>query len=606
MLQFHSRIIDLLFPKSNNSTMMFPAIYGTRAIAIIFIVLSALNLPFARGGALGFSILFVISGYLFTESMMKGVEKENRLNLLKFYKNRASKIFPPLVLMVLTYTILLALFRRELLPQMKSEFLPGLLQFENWWHIIKFNPAENPVSPLGFLWALSVMVQLLMIWSLILWCINRFLPDERIYILAPAGLAFISFLLFAILYKQDDPARALYGTDTRAFSFLLGSALACYTGNPRDRIWKYPVFIMDILGGISLVALILMFFFAGSEKIVCVGTNLLASLFTACILLSAFRPSSILARVLGFTPFSMIGRASYGIYLWCVPFILLLRAEQGKWWVMLIAIILTGIAAALSTRFIDAPIRRGIVSDTYRIIDGNPKSTYEKQEYRRALKRARIVLIVAAVLIILSLISLLLVSKAAAPSQEGGEQNTPSEGDEGGNSEGGQGSSTMPSSFEDTNTLFIGDEFAINAHDTLVDNIPNITADIASSRYSTSAGPIYEAYSNGGWEGRLVIISLSHAGELYDSLENIREKMKEDQILFVVNDRGSEWEEANNVKITGFVGLNENTYAIDWYGASENHPEYFDSETGGLSQEGAVIYTELIKMTVEAVLNNNQ
>ena len=89
MLQFHSRIIDLLFPKSNNSTMMFPAIYGTRAIAIIFIVLSALNLPFARGGALGFSILFVISGYLFTESMMKGVEKENRLNLLKFYKNRA-------------------------------------------------------------------------------------------------------------------------------------------------------------------------------------------------------------------------------------------------------------------------------------------------------------------------------------------------------------------------------------------------------------------------------------------------------------------------------------------------------------------------------------
>ena len=124
--------------------------------------------------------------------------------------------------MVLTYTILLALFRRELLPQMKSEFLPGLLQFENWWHIFKFNPAENLVSPLGFLWALSVMVQLLVIWSLILWCINRFLPDERIYILAPAGLAFISFLLFAILYKQEDPARALYGTDTRAFSFLLG------------------------------------------------------------------------------------------------------------------------------------------------------------------------------------------------------------------------------------------------------------------------------------------------------------------------------------------------------------------------------------------------
>ncbi|MBO4235750.1 MAG: hypothetical protein J5928_04840, partial [Firmicutes bacterium] len=163
---------------------------------------------------------------------------------------------------------------------------------------------------------------------------------------------------------------------------------------------------------------------------------------------------------------------------------------------------------------------------------------------------------------------------------------------------------TLPQGFSDTSTLFIGDVFAVNAQPTLIDNIPNITADIANSRYSTSAGPIYEAYSNGGWEGRLVVISLSHEGELYDSLEDIRGRMKEDQLLFVINDRGSEWEQSNNSKISDFVSSNENTYAIDWYGASENHPEYFDNETGGLSEEGATVYTELIKITVEAVLNN--
>ena len=607
MLQFHSRIIDYLFPKSNNSTMLFPAVYGIRALGIIAIVLSALGFGFIKGGSLGYSVLFVVSGYLFTESLMRGIERENRIDLVKFYKNRASKILPPLVLMLLLFSILLAVFRRGLLLQFRADLLPALLQFENWWQLFKYH-AIDATSPLGFLWALSLMAQLIIVWSLIVWCIHRFLRDERVPLFVALGLAIISFIMFAILYKPESPVRAMIGTDTRCFSFFLGAALACYTGDPRDRIWEYPVFIMDILGGISLIGLVMVMFFSTGDKTIWVASNLLISLCTACMLLSAFRPSSILARVLGFAPFSIIGKASYGVYLWHIPFILLLRVEQGgKWWAIVIALVLTAIAAALNSRFVEGPIRRGVISDTYRIIDSTPKSTYEKQEYKRAIQKTRIALIAALTLILLSLICVFGLPKASTPndgstkpSQEsGGTGSTTGTGEE--NPEEG---TPLPESFNDTNTLFIGDEFALNAHDTLIDNIPNITADIAGSRYSTSAGPIFEAYSNGGWEGDLIIISLSHSGEMYDSLEDIRGRMKDNQLLFIINDRGSDWEQSNNSKISDFVSVNENTYAIDWHGASENHPEYFNSETGGLSEEGAVVYTEIIKITIEAVLNN--
>ena len=606
MLQFHSRIVDYLFPKSNNSTLLFPAVYGIRAIGIIVVVLKALNIPFIKGGSLGYSILFVVSGYLITESMMRRIEKENKLDLVKFYKNRASKIFPSLVLMVLIFSILLAIFRRSLLPQFRADFITGLLGFENWWQIFKYGNL-GAESPLGFLWALSAVIQMIIVWSLILWCIHSFLKDDRMPLIAAGALALISFVLMAVLYNSETPARALLGTDTRCFSFFIGAALACYTGNPRDRIWEYPVFIMDILGVVSMIALVLMVVLSSESKMLSVGFNLLASLFTACILLSAFRPSSVLARFLGFTPFSLIGKASYGIYLWHMPFILLLRLENGgKWWVILIALILMGIMAAVNARFVEGPIRRGVIADTYRIIDGTPKSTYEKQEYKRAIAKTRIALIVGLMLLLLSLISIFLISNNAGenggitPSNQGGNSGAQGENNEGG----GEEAYTLPKSFNDTNTLFVGDEFALNAQAALIDNIPNITADIAASRYSTSAGPIFEAYSNGGWEGDIVILSLSHAGELYDSLDDIRGRMRESQLLFIVNDRGSDWEQSNNSTISEFVNSNDNTYAIDWYGASENHPEYFDTEVGGLSQEGAAQYADLVKITVEAVLNN--
>ena len=605
MLQFYNRIVNTLFPKSNNSTTFFPAIYGLRAVSVIGIILAALGISGVKGGMLGYTILFVVSGYLLTESIISQVEKENRVDILSFYKKRLSKMLPAFFAMIMISGILFSVLRREMMQGFRSDILPSVFQFNNWWQIFKHGVSAVFPLPLEHVWALSVLFQFVILWPLIIWLIFYFVRDERITLMIIGILAAGSFVLMAMFYRPENITHAYYGTDTRAFAFLIGGALAYYTGNPRDRIWKYPVYIMDILGGISIIGLLIMMHIVSKESVFLYrGGHLLAAIFTACILLSAFRPSSILARILSFTPLTWIGKASYGISLWYLPIIMIVDRGDGlKWWGMLLVIGIVAIFAGLSYRFIESPIRKGVIADSYRIIDGTPSSTYEKQEYKRTIKKVRIVLATVLSLLIISILCILLVpfDKINAvppgytpPNLDGEtiEDDSPIE---------------TPKNIKHANILFIGDEAVVVANDALVDAFPNILVDVAASRTSTSAGPIYEAYSNGGWRGEIVVIALGNTGELYDSLEDIKGRMEAGQLLFVVNTKSpeSDWEASNNTKVADFANANEGTYSVDWYCACEGHTEYFDEE-GNLSQEGQAAYAELLKETIDAVLKSEQ
>lgn len=605
MLQFYNRIVNTLFPKSNNSTTFFPAVYGLRAVSAIGIVLATLGLSGVKGGMLGYTILFVVSGYLLTESIIGQVVKDNRVDILSFYKKRLSKMLPPFFAMLIITGILFSVLRREMMQGFKTDILPSLFQFNNWWQIFRHGVNAVFPRPLEHVWALSVLFQFVILWPLIIWLIFYFVRDEHITLMIIGILAAGSFVLMAMFYRSENITRAYYGTDTRAFAFLIGGALAYYTGNPRDRIWKYPVYIMDILGGISIIGFFIMMHFFSTESVFLYrGGHLLSAIFTACILLSAFRPSSILARGLSFIPLTWIGKASYGISLWYLPIIMIVdRGEGLKWWEILLSIGIIGLFSGLSYRFIESPIRRGVIADSYRIIDRTPSSTYEKQEYKRTIKKVRIVLATVLSLFIISILCILLVPfdevNAVPPGYtepnldgETIEDDSPIE---------------TPKNVKSANILFIGDEAIVLANDALVDAFPNILVDVAASRTSTSAGPIYEAYSNGGWRGEIVVIALGNTGDLFDSLEDIKGRMEAGQLLFVVNTKSpdSEWEASNNAKVSDFANANEGTYSVDWYGACEGHNEYFDEE-GNMSQAGQKAYAELLRETVDAVLKSER
>ena len=76
------------------------AIDGLRGVAVILVVLFHLFPEIFPFGYVGVDIFFVISGYLITKIIIKQI-LEKRFNFLEFYRNRVSRIFPAMLVVIL-------------------------------------------------------------------------------------------------------------------------------------------------------------------------------------------------------------------------------------------------------------------------------------------------------------------------------------------------------------------------------------------------------------------------------------------------------------------------------------------------------------------------
>lgn len=75
-------------------------INGLRAIAVISVVLFHFNSNWVPGGFAGVDVFFVISGFLMTGIIFRGIE-QNNFSILKFYISRANRILPALAFLVI-------------------------------------------------------------------------------------------------------------------------------------------------------------------------------------------------------------------------------------------------------------------------------------------------------------------------------------------------------------------------------------------------------------------------------------------------------------------------------------------------------------------------
>ena len=80
---------------------------GLRAVAVLPVIFFHIGFPFFSGGYVGVDVFFVISGYLITSIILKGLEKGS-FSLKGFYINRARRLLPALSFM-LAITIPIAL-----------------------------------------------------------------------------------------------------------------------------------------------------------------------------------------------------------------------------------------------------------------------------------------------------------------------------------------------------------------------------------------------------------------------------------------------------------------------------------------------------------------
>ncbi len=355
-----------------------PGLDGLRALAVFAVIAYHLNLPFAPGGFLGVTLFFVLSGYLITDLLLSEYRQTGKINFKSFFARRAKRLLPSVLFLLICLSAYVSVFHPELLTNFKSELLPAALFFSNWWYILTDVPYFGSYATPNLLthfWSLAVEVQFYVVWPALLLLGHRFIKTKWILAAITAAMAVLSAMLMAILFQPGtDPSRVYYGTDTRAYSLLLGAFLAfiypsAKMAQPKQN--RTHRIITETVGFCSLAAVLFMtHYITQSDNFLYFGGMFVFSAVSALLIAAAVSPSSLVSKVFSWRPLRFIGQISYGVYLWHFPIIVLSNAlvPRTRIHVGLTALQITAsiLLAAASYYFIENPIRRSTIITTLR------------------------------------------------------------------------------------------------------------------------------------------------------------------------------------------------------------------------------------------------
>lgn len=602
---------------------------GIRAIAVIMVLAYHLKLALFKSGFLGVTVFFVLSGYLITGILISEVEEEGTIDLKNFWLRRIRRLVPAVMSMAVVIIFVSTVVNRVIFTKGCKDFLASVLGFNNWWQIfnkVSYFEAAGVPSPFTHCWSLAIETQFYLIYPLILLGIYK-LAKSRGEGRAKRGLLFagvtlllalISVILMIVLFDpQQDASRVYYGTDTRAFSLLFGALLAIlwdYRMVPR----RLSASVNMVLGSVSFAVLLVMTIaINGSSNFWYRGGQFVGTILTVLVIYTVLGRKTWLSRFLSNPVLKWIGDRSYSIYLWHYPIILLIsKGIKASWWITLIELVLSVVLAELSYRFIETPIRHGIIGEYLNILRSRPKSRQEKKRQVQVARRSLKVMAGTFVLTVSLILCMIFVpkknaldtlQKREAKAKETGKMTEEQLAKQKAN--GSESDDTICTAdltddeiLEGLNLLLIGDSIAVDVTDDFYEMFPNSVSDTKIGRITSLGKQVLDSYiDEKKWEGEGVIFASLSNSPINGELEDIREKIGKDMPLFLTTVRipHDTFEEESNSKIKKFVEENNHTYLIDWYAASEGHDEYFDADDTHLLPAGAKAYAKCIK---EAVL----
>ncbi|MBU5214418.1 acyltransferase family protein [Heyndrickxia oleronia] len=603
---------------------------GLRALAVLSVIFYHLGFKWASGGFLGVVVFFVLSGYLITDLLVEEWDRHQHIHLKKFWLKRAKRLLPAIFLLLLILIGWVSLFDRSFLHSLREDCLAALFYFSNWWYIFHnqsyFDSFANP-SLLNHFWSLAVEEQFYLVWPLLLMLGFRFIPRRLLFLLIVI-IATISAIAMGVLYQPGlDPSRVYYGTDTRAFSLLIGAALALYWPSQKLAfdIPKGLKYFLNTIGAVALLVILFMLWRTNQyENFLYRGGMVLVSLITAILVAVLVHPANSISKLFSIKPLQWLGVRSYGIYLWHYPIITLTTPSVNTDGISLIRVLIQLVLiiglSALSYKYIENPIRRHGFSNSFKMM----KNWFEDHH----ISFARVATLAGAILILM--ISLVVVSndpsasgnkkeysKAAMKEYDPKEpikqiKNKPSEKNEkqqhqdveSENSKETTSSKTentkeekqTVTNLKDIHTTAIGDSILLDVAPFLKDKIPSMTVDAEVGRQMYQAIRIVERMVKNGSLGDTVIIEQGTNGAFTkDQLESMIQTIGNDKQIILVNTRVPRpWESVVNSTLKEVAPKYSNVTLVDWYTASKGHNEYFAPDGVHLNKSGSQAYANLV------------
>ncbi len=332
---------------------------GIRALAIggvLVVHWIGTRSGFALGGYIGVDLFFVLSGYIISTMLWRGRPQGRSIaaQYRTFLRRRVVRLYPPLLAMVLGTITIYALLPngRARVPDLLAPGFLALVQGST------FSVASGHGGAFEMTWSLSIEWMFYLVWPLAILAARRAGLDARQGAKVVAITAAVSYL--GAMFQS--PNWFYFGPLARIPEMLIGGALAllvveCTSFPPlrRPRLAMVVAFLLVaatveyVLVGPGVHSVV--YRCVGLPLAVCTGLDLIWL---------GLRAENGLIKWLSWWPLTMLGRASYSIYLWnFVGFSLLVRpGVYEPPLVLALAVVLGATMAAVSYRFVERPFMR--------------------------------------------------------------------------------------------------------------------------------------------------------------------------------------------------------------------------------------------------------
>ncbi|MCG7575055.1 acyltransferase [Phaeobacter sp. CNT1-3] len=339
-------------PAEKYSRMFRQDINGLRAIAVSIVVLYHFHVPYFEGGYLGVDIFFVISGFLMTKIVYRGLSQSD-FSVFDFYYARFKRIFPALAAMLIVVGLVLYAFADPVTAASNNDYLvAATLFYSNVVFAFKnsYFASSSEVNWLLHTWSLSVEWQFYMVFPLVAWLIYKVVPSLKVayYALIIAGL--LSFVLAMTMSALSTVfiQHSFFQFPTRSWEMILGGLVALFPGKLPDRLRP----VLEILGfGLIVLAASLL----TGKSLWPSYMTVLPVLGTALIILANMKERVWHSNAV----VNYLGSRSYSLYLWHWPIVVGqayfgFSAEDNAIYLIL-GLLLSGLCGELSYRFVERP-----------------------------------------------------------------------------------------------------------------------------------------------------------------------------------------------------------------------------------------------------------
>jgi peptidoglycan/LPS O-acetylase OafA/YrhL len=202
-----------------------PDIDGLRAIAILPVVIFHAFPSIMPGGFIGVDIFFVISGFLISSIIFSSLERD-RFSLVEFYTRRVRRIFPALILVLISCLAFgwFVLFADEY-QQLGKHTAAGAGFIQNFilWRESGYFDNSAETKPLLHLWSLAIEEQFYIFWPLLLAFVWK---RHWSFLRITAVIAAFSFAANIYLILRGHPTAAFYLPFSRFWELMVGGVLA--------------------------------------------------------------------------------------------------------------------------------------------------------------------------------------------------------------------------------------------------------------------------------------------------------------------------------------------------------------------------------------------